>query len=82
MSPQALALLDAAAGDGGPFWEAYANEVLPAPEALTVPFCLPDALLQELRCPAIASGAHAQQVPATHAAAPFLLHKHLSLCQG
>jgi len=53
--------MDAAAGDGGAFWDAYANEVLPAAEALTVPFCLPDALLRELRSPAVAAGAREQQ---------------------
>jgi hypothetical protein len=53
--------MDAAAGDGGAFWDAYANEVLPAAEALTVPFCLPDALLRDLRSPAVAAGAREQQ---------------------
>ncbi|KAK9841856.1 hypothetical protein WJX81_007585 [Elliptochloris bilobata] len=56
-----LALMDAVAGDGGSFWEAYASEMLPEPQALAVPFCLPHELLLALRSPVIASGAQEQQ---------------------
>lgn len=62
---QALALMDAAAGDGGAFWASYASEVLPPPEALTVPFCLPEALLCELRDAAVIAGAREQKVRAS-----------------
>ena len=59
---QGLALLDALNGDGGEFWEAYAERVLPQPAALSVPFCLGEALLAELQHSDIISGASKQQV--------------------
>lgn len=59
---QGLALLDALDGDGGEFWEAYAERVLPQPAALSLPFCLGQALLAELQHPDIISGALKQQV--------------------
>ena len=59
---QGLALLDALNGDGGEFWEAYAERVLPQPAALSLPFCLGQALLAELQDPDIINGALKQQV--------------------
>lgn len=44
----ALALLDGLAGDGNDFWAEYTNTILPGPLDLTIPFCLPEHLLQEL----------------------------------
>jgi hypothetical protein len=57
--------MDAVAGDGGAFWGAYADALLPAPEALTVPLCWGPELLAELQHGAIASAAAAQQVRGT-----------------
>ena len=59
---QALALLDALAGEGGSFWEAYASEVLPQPETLCLPFCLPPRLLRELQHEEVAAAALSQKV--------------------
>jgi hypothetical protein len=59
---QALALLDAGAGEGGALWPAYVETLLPEPQELTVPFCLPTALLWELQHDAIVQGARQQQV--------------------
>ena len=58
---QGLALLDALSGDGGAFWEDYANSLLPQPEALSLPCTLPPELLTELQHPAIIDGAVKQQ---------------------
>ena len=58
---QALALLDALAGGADPFWERYANAVLPQPAELTLPLCFPPQLLPELQHGAIEAGARAQQ---------------------
>ncbi len=44
----ALALLDGIAGDANAFWSRYTNEILPPPETLTLPVCLPENLLVEL----------------------------------
>ncbi len=60
---QGLALLDALNGDGGAFWEEYAERVLPQPSSLAVPFCLQPSLLIELQHQEIVSGATKQQVP-------------------
>ncbi len=46
---QAVALLDALNGDGGPLWDAYANLILPSPHTLTHPVALPRAMLLELQ---------------------------------
>ena len=62
MPVQALALLDALAGEGGPFWEAYTSEVLPQPDTLALPFCLPPRLLQELQHEEVAQAALVQKV--------------------
>ncbi|KAI8468472.1 MAG: hypothetical protein J3K34DRAFT_10778 [Monoraphidium minutum] len=58
---QALAIMDAAAGDGGGFWGAYAAALLPAPEEMGLPLCWGPELLRELQHPAIEAGAAAQQ---------------------
>jgi hypothetical protein len=58
---QALALLDALAGEADAFWEAYANEVLPQPEALALPLCLPPRLLRELQHEEVEKAALAQK---------------------
>ena len=65
---QALALLDALNGDGGAFWEEYADRLLPQPASLSVPFCLQQNLLAELQHPEIIAGALTQQV---HLAKPL-----------
>ena len=59
---QAVALLDAHAGDGGAFWQDYTHELLPRPAHLALPFCLPPQLLEELQDTDIISGAQQQQV--------------------
>ena len=59
---QALALLDALAGDAGDFWEAYANEVLPRPQSLALPLCLPPRLLLELQHAEVIQAAQQQKV--------------------
>ena len=58
---QGLALLDALSGDGGAFWEEYADSLLPQPRALSLPCTLPPELLKELQHPAIINGAIKQQ---------------------
>lgn len=63
---QALALLDALAGEADAFWEAYANEVLPKPEALTLPLCLPPRLLRELQHEEVEAAALAQKASGLH----------------
>ncbi|BDA41168.1 Protein PLASTID TRANSCRIPTIONALLY ACTIVE 14 [Coccomyxa sp. Obi] len=57
----AVALLDAYAGDGGAFWQHYARELLPAPASLSLPFCLPQDLLEELQHEEVLVGAQKQQ---------------------
>ncbi|CAL8466547.1 g6083 [Coccomyxa elongata] len=57
----AVALLDAYAGDGGAFWQDYARELLPAPASLSLPFCLPQDLLEELQHAEVLVGAQKQQ---------------------
>ena len=59
---QGLALLDALNGEGDEFWEAYAQLVLPPPGAVSLPFCLDQALLAEVQHPAIMSRALKEQV--------------------
>lgn len=54
--------MDATAGDGDPFWELYADHLLPQPEALCLPMCWPPELLQELQHTAIIDAALQQQV--------------------
>ena len=44
----ARAIVDAVAGDGGAFWEAYGG-MMPGPETLAHPFLLSDAALRELQ---------------------------------
>lgn len=44
----ARAIVDAVAGDGGAFWEAYGG-MMPGPETLAHPFLLSDATLRELQ---------------------------------
>ncbi len=61
---QAVALLDAHAGEGGVFWEDYTRELLPKPGQLSLPFCLPPELLEQLQDPEIIRGAQQQQVGA------------------
>lgn len=63
----ALGAAPHAAGDGGPFWQAWCQAVLPPPEALPLPMCWTPAQLAELQHPAIQQAAEAQQVraPAT-----------------
>ena len=75
---QGLALLDGLSGDGGAFWEDYANSLLPQPEALSLPCTLPSELLTELQHPAIINSAIKQQAcrPAQHARS-FNLCRHL-----
>lgn len=46
---QAVALLDGLSGEGGALWDAYTNQVLPLPTALTHPVALPQAMLLELQ---------------------------------
>lgn len=46
---QAVALLDGLSGEGGSFWEAYTNRVLPLPSTLSHPVTLPKAMLLELQ---------------------------------
>jgi hypothetical protein len=55
-------LLDATAGDGDRFWEAYADNLLPQPGMLTLPMCWEEPLLAELQHADIAAAARAQQV--------------------
>ena len=55
-------MLDALDGEGGAFWEQYAGRVLPQPASLSVPFCLPPRLLDELQHQEIIIGAAKQQV--------------------
>lgn len=62
---QGLALMDATAGDGDPFWELYAEHLLPPPEEVTLPMAWGPELLQQLQHDAIQQGAQAQQVRAT-----------------
>jgi hypothetical protein len=58
----AVALLDASAGAGGAFWEAYSNTMLPDPLDLTLPFTMPeDTILPELQHSAIIEAAIAQK---------------------
>jgi hypothetical protein len=59
---EALALMDALAGDGDRFYEAYADMLLPDPEKLTLPMCWHEQLLQELQHKDIAQAAKQQQV--------------------
>lgn len=58
---EGLALMDAVAGDGDPFYEVYADQMLPQPEELTLPMCWHTDLLQQLQHPAIIQAAQAQQ---------------------
>lgn len=58
---QGLALMDATAGDGDPFWELYAEHLLPPPEEVTLPMAWGPELLQQLQHEAIEQGAQAQQ---------------------
>jgi len=44
-----LSTIPGTAGDGGRFWQAYAEAILPPPEALALPMCLPAELLEEVR---------------------------------
>jgi len=58
----AVALLDASAGAGGAFWEAYSNTMLPDPLDLTLPFTMPeDTILLELQHSIIIEAAVAQK---------------------
>lgn len=57
----ALALLDGLAGDGNEFWSRYTNEILPSPESLTLPVCLPEELLTQLEHKAIIEAARQQK---------------------
>ncbi|KAL4540889.1 hypothetical protein Ndes2526B_g05447 [Nannochloris sp. 'desiccata'] len=57
----ALALLDGLAGDGNDFWSRYTNELLPSPESLTLPVCLPEELLVQLEHPPIIEAARQQK---------------------
>lgn len=57
----ALALLDGLAGNGDAFWCQYTNEILPQPELLTLPVCLPEELLSQLEHPAIIEAALQQK---------------------
>lgn len=59
---QGLALLDALSGDGGAFWEEYANSFLPQPTSLSLPFTLQPDLLKELQHPELMADALKQQV--------------------
>jgi hypothetical protein len=59
---EALALMDATAGDGDQFWELYADHLLPQPEDLTLPMCWTGELLQQLQHDAIIDAAQQQQV--------------------
>lgn len=63
---QGLALVDGVDGQAGPFWEGYCNSILPQPEQLTIPFCLPEAILLELQHPAIIAGARIHKVHCPH----------------
>jgi hypothetical protein len=58
---QALALLDGLAGDGNEFWGRYTNEILPAPEIMTLPVCLPENLLTQLEHKDIIEAARQQK---------------------
>ncbi|GIL54003.1 hypothetical protein Vafri_9560 [Volvox africanus] len=62
---QALALVDGLAGDGGEFWQRYCDELLPAPEQLTLPMCWEAPRLAELQHSDIAQAAAAQQARLT-----------------
>lgn len=44
----ALALLDALAGDGGPFWSMYADYALPSPDQMALPMCLTQQRLAQV----------------------------------
>jgi hypothetical protein len=70
----ALALVDGRAGDGDPFWAAYATTFLPSPDTLTLPFCQNPAALRELQHPQVQAAAVAQQARLSaafpHLAAP------------
>jgi len=57
----ALALMDALAGDGDAFWGAWAQAVLPPPEALCLPMCWSAQRLGALQHDAIVDGATKQQ---------------------
>jgi hypothetical protein len=61
---QGLALMDATAGDSDPFWELYAEHLLPPPEEVTLPMAWGPELLQQLQHDAIIEGAQKQQVSA------------------
>jgi hypothetical protein len=54
--------MDATAGDGDPFWELYAEHLLPSPEEVTLPMAWSPELLQQLQHDAIVDGAQKQQV--------------------
>jgi hypothetical protein len=56
--------MDATAGDGDPFWELYAEHLLPPPEEVTLPMAWGPELLQQLQHDAIVDGAQKQQVRA------------------
>jgi hypothetical protein len=56
--------MDATAGDGDPFWELYAEHLLPPPEEVTLPMAWGTELLQQLQHDAIMDGAQKQQVRA------------------
>jgi hypothetical protein len=66
MLRQAVALLDTHAGQGGAFWRDYTRELLPQPAQLSLPFCLPPQLLEQLQDADIIQGAQQQQVGNTH----------------
>ncbi|KAK9916994.1 hypothetical protein WJX75_009612 [Coccomyxa subellipsoidea] len=57
----AVALLDTHAGQGGAFWRDYTRELLPQPAQLSLPFCLPPQLLEQLQDADIIQGAQQQQ---------------------
>ncbi|GLI68384.1 hypothetical protein VaNZ11_012712, partial [Volvox africanus] len=62
---QALALVDGLAGDGGEFWQRYCDELLPAPEQLTLPMCWEGPRLAQLQHTDIAQAATAQKARLT-----------------
>ncbi|KAL6763080.1 hypothetical protein V8C86DRAFT_466937 [Haematococcus lacustris] len=68
----ALGLMDGLAGDGGPFWGAWCQAVLPPPEDLTIPLTWPDHLLQQLQHREIQAAARQQQERLTSLFPPAL----------
>ena len=49
-------------GDGAPFWQGWANVVLPNPDALCTPMLWGPTRLSQLQHESIAQGASAQRV--------------------